>query len=87
MITPETIRSKALQLDALAAAFEKTYLDVIEFADIKEGGVGLDERNRGCLAFYALRDMLDSLICEMEELCGHMEVCNVVLAIRSKESR
>lgn len=77
MTTPNKIRTSALTLDAMMEAFEHCYMSVI---DMGEGDPEL--REKGCYAFYGLRDMLGILTKEMEELAGHMEVCDIVLATR-----
>ena len=75
-VTPDVVRTKALQLDALLEAFEGSYL---HFLDI--GKDEPEERNKGAVAFYALRDMAQGIIRDMDELGGHMEVCDAVAAV------
>lgn len=75
MVTPEVIRLDAAKIDALMEAFEAKYL---KFLDI--GKDEFDERDRGALAFYAIRDLLQKMEADAEELCGHMEVCNAIFA-------
>lgn len=76
MVTPESIRQEAAKMDALMEAFEHSYL---HFLDLGEGET--EERNRGSFAFYALKDMLQKIMADAEELSGHMEVCDAVMAV------
>lgn len=39
------------------------------------------------MAFYGLRDMLQKIIVELEELSGHMEVCDAVFAANEAKRR
>lgn len=75
MVTPEVIRLDVAKLDALMEAFETKYL---YFLDV--GKDEFDERDRGALAFYAIWDLLKKMEADAEELCGHMEVCDAVVA-------
>lgn len=75
MVTPEVVRLDVAKLDALMEAFESKYL---HFLDL--GKDEIEERNNGALAFYAMRDLLEKMKADAEELCGHMEVCNAVFA-------
>lgn len=75
MVTPEVIRRDAAKLNALMEAFEAKYL---HFLDL--GKDEMDERNNGALAFYAMRDLLEKMERDAEELCGHMEVCDAIFA-------
>lgn len=75
MVTPEVIRLDVAKIDALMEAFEAKYL---HFLDI--GKDDFDERDRGTLAFYAIRDLLKKMEADAEELCGHMEVCDAIMA-------
>ncbi|MGN9098500.1 hypothetical protein [Flintibacter porci] len=34
------------------------------------------------MAFYAIRDLAQKVIQDADELAGHMEVCDAVLAVR-----
>lgn len=77
MTTPNKIRTSALTLNAMMEAFEHCYMSVIEIGEAEP-----TLRQKGCYAFYGLRDMLDILVDEMEQLAGHMDVCDVVLATR-----
>lgn len=77
MTTPRKIRNSALTLDAMMEAFEHCYMSVIDIGECET-----ELREKGCYAFYGLRDMLGILVKEMDELAGHMEVCDVVLASR-----
>lgn len=73
MITPEVIRIEAAKLDAYLEAFEHTYLYFLE--------IGKDEpkqRERGTFAFYEIRDKVELLITQMDELSGHLLVCNAI---------
>lgn len=76
MVTPEVIRLDAAKLDALMEAFEGKFL---KFVDI--GKDEFEEREKGVLAFYAMRDLLKKMEADAEELCGHMEVCDAVFAV------
>ena len=76
MVTPEKLRIDMAKMDALMEAFEHTYL---HFIDLGTGET--DERDKGTMAFYALRDMLQKIIAEADELSGHMEVCDAVFAV------
>lgn len=76
MVTPEEIRLDAAKLDSLMEAFEAKFL---HFLDL--GKDEIEERNKGAMAFYAMRDLLKKMEADAEELCGHMEVCNAVFAI------
>lgn len=76
MITPDKLRVQIAKLDSLMEAFEYSYMSIIE---IGEGNT--DIRNKGAMAYYAIRDMLQSMMKDMEELCCHMEVCNAVFAV------
>lgn len=75
MITPGAIRLEAAKLDAYMEAFEHTYLHFLEI-----GSDELKQRERGTFAFYEIRDKVDWLIVQMDELAGHMEVCNAIAA-------
>lgn len=76
MVTPEEIRLDVAKLDSLMEAFEAKFL---HFLDL--GKDEMEERNKGAMAFYAMRDLLKKMEADAEELCGHMEVCNAVFAI------
>lgn len=82
MVTPEKLRVDMAKMDALMEAFEHTFL---HFIDLGDGEVG--ERDRGTMAFYALRDLLQKIITEADELSGHMEVCNAVFAVNYIEGK
>lgn len=82
MVTPGKLRMDAAKLDALLEAFEHTYL---RFLDLESGDPV--ERDRGALAFYAIRDIAQQIIVDSDELIGHMEVCDAVLAARESEKR
>lgn len=74
--TPDKLMLDAAKLDAYLEAFEQTYLHFLD--------VGHDEqkqRTRGTFAFYGIKDMVEGLIAEMEELAGHLEVCNAILDV------
>lgn len=75
MVTPETLRLDAAKLDSLMEAFEQTYL---KFLDI--GEEEMEERNRGALAFYVMRDLAQKIILDAEELSNHIEVCSAIFA-------
>ena len=75
MVTPEVLRLDAAKLGALADAFERTYL---HFLDI--GSDEPEERNKGALAFYAMKDLVDKIVKDAETLAGNMEVCDVIYA-------
>lgn len=81
MTTPNKIRTSALTLDAMMEAFEHCYMSVLEIGECEP-----DLREKGCYAFYGIRDMLGILTKEMEELAGHMEVCDVVRTIAKAEA-
>ena len=75
MVTPEVLRLDAAKLGALADAFEFTYLHFLD--------IGSDEpeaRNKGALAFYAMKDLVDKIVKDAETLAGNMEVCDVIYA-------
>lgn len=76
MVTPDVIRLDVAKLDALMEAFEGKYL---HFLDL--GTEEMEERNKGALAFYAMRDLLKKMNQDAEELCGHMEVCDAIMAV------
>lgn len=75
MVTPEVLRLDAAKLGALADAFERTYL---HFLDI--GSDEPEERNKGALAFYAMKDLVDKIVKDAEILAGNMEVCDAIYA-------
>lgn len=75
MITPEAIRLEAAKLDAYLEAFEHTYLYFLEI-----GGDRPRMRERGTFAFYEIKDKVETLISQMDELSGHMLVCNAIAA-------
>ena len=83
MVTAEKLRVDAAKFGALLEAFEHTYL---HFVDL--GGGEMDDRDKGVMAFYAIRDLAQKIIVEANELSEHMEVCDAVLAVnhaRKKE--
>lgn len=85
MITPKKLRNDMAKLDALMEAFEHTYLHFIDL-----GAEEMEQRNKGTLAFYALRDLLQEIINEMSELSNCMEICHTMLErdnIAGKENR
>lgn len=75
MVTPEVLRLDAAKLDALADAFEHAYL---HFLDI--GSEEPEERNKGALAWYAMKDLVTKVVKDAEVLSGHMEVCDAIWA-------
>lgn len=82
MVTPDKIRIEMAKMDALLEAFERSFLHLVD------AGVGEEmERERGTMAFYALRDLAQKVILEMEELSGHMEVCDAVMAVNGLKKR
>lgn len=76
--TPDKLRLDAARLDAYLEAFEHTYLHFLEV-----GSGEKEQRIRGSFAFFEIRDKVEGLMAEMEELAGHMEVCNAILAVAS----
>ena len=84
MVTPDKIRNDAAKADALLEAFERSFLHLVDVGDEAP-----DERERGVgtMAFYGLRDMLQKIIVELEELSGHMEVCDAVFAANEAKRR
>lgn len=76
MTTPDKLRTDAAKLDAYLEAFEQTYL---HFLDIGSGE--RKQRDRGMFAFSEIRDKIEGLVAEMEELAGHMEVCDAIFAV------
>lgn len=76
MVTPESIRQDVAKMDALMEAFEHNYL---HFLDLGEDE--MEERDRGTFAFYALKDMLQKIMTDANELSEHMEVCDAVMAV------
>ena len=76
MVTPDVLRVDAAKMDSLMEAFEHTFLHLIDL-----GGGDVREKDQATMAFYALRDVLQKVIVDADELCGHMEVCNAVYAI------
>lgn len=75
MVTPEVLRLDAAKLGALADAFEHAYL---HFLDL--GSEEPEERNKGALMWYAMKDLLEKVVRDAESLSGHMEVCDAVWA-------
>lgn len=75
MVTPESLLLEAAKLDAYLEAFEHTYLTFLEI-----GKDDLRQRERGVYAFYEIKDKVESLIQQMKELSGHMEVCDAIRA-------
>lgn len=78
MVTPEVIRLDLAKLDALMEAFEAKYL---HFLDLGEDE--MEERNKGSLAFYTMRDLIKKMTDDAGELCGHMEVCDAIFAVNA----
>lgn len=76
MTTPDKLRLDAARLDAYLEAFEHTYLHFLEVGSDEQ-----EQRVRGSFAFFEIRDKVESLMAEMDELAGHMEVCNAILAV------
>lgn len=76
--TPDKLRLDAARLDAYLEAFERTYLHFLEVGSDEQ-----EQRIRGSFAFFEIRDKVEGLMAEMEELAGHMEVCNAILAVAS----
>ena len=75
MITPDVLRMDAAKLGALAEAFERTYL---HFLDI--GSDEPEERNKGALMFYAMKDLAEKVQKDAEALACNMEICDVIYA-------
>lgn len=75
MITPEKLRREAETADALMDAFEEEYIDVMELSKGHK-----EKKEQAVTALYELRDLLHKVILDMNELSGHMEVCNAVWA-------
>lgn len=78
MVSPENVRMDAAKMDSLMDAFEHSFL---HFVDLGEGE--MEERDKGTMAFYAIRELAQKIIIEMDELSGHMEVCDAILAVNS----
>jgi len=76
--TPDKLRLDAARLDAYLEAFEHTYLHFLEVGSDEQ-----EQRIRGSFAFFEIRDKVEGLMAEMDELAGHMEVCNAILAVAS----
>jgi len=85
MVTPALVKQKAQALNAIMEAFEHYYLEVLEIghSDMDEREINL--RDNGCNAFYLIREMLSNLTAIMDELAGHMEVCNAIAAINKNK--
>lgn len=81
MVTPEKIRQNAAKLDALMEAFEKTYAHFVDVYGERDTDEDVKMRNRGMVAFYAIREIADEILLQTEELCEHAEVCNAILAV------
>lgn len=75
MMTPDSVRLDAMKLDAYLEAFEHTYLHFLEIGHDEQR-----ERDRGTFAFYEIRDKIEYLIGALDELSGHMAVCNAISA-------
>lgn len=84
MVTPDKVRSDAAKVDALLEAFERSFLHLV---DIGDEDPGERERELGTMAFYGLRDMIQKLVVELDELSGHMEVCDAVFAASEAKRR
>lgn len=84
MVTPDKIRNDAAKADALLEAFERSFLHLV---DIGDEAPDVRERELGTMAFYGLRDMLQKIIVELDELSGHMEVCDAVIAANEAKRR
>ena len=80
MVTPDSLRRKAITLNALMEGFEHTYLEYADRSLEKETPEDARKRDGAVLAFYHIRDLLDAIAVDMEQLAGHMEVCNAVFA-------
>jgi len=73
--SPQNVRNTAITITAIMEAFESCYLYLMEHGDDER-----DMRNKGSYAFYALHDMLEILVKELEELAGHIHVCDAFAA-------
>jgi len=76
MVTANELRVDLEKLDAMMKSFEDSYLHFIDYGEDDRRN-----RNRGVSCFYAIWDLYDKLLKDAEELCGHMEVCSVILAL------
>lgn len=81
MITPDKIRSKAEQLNALLFAFETAYLKFLDIGTEFDSPTECREREHGAAAFFAVREMLEELTEDMEVLRGNLIVCDAILAL------
>lgn len=78
MTTAYELRRDAAKLDAMMLAFEDTYLHFVDMGNDER-----EKRNKGAMAFYALEDLVQKIVKDAEELCGHMEVCNAIFAVNA----
>ena len=81
MVTPEKIRQNTAKLDALMEAFEHTYIHFVDMCREDDTEEDVKQRDRGMFAFYAIREIVDEIELQAEELCEHAEVCNAILAV------
>ena len=70
------------------SVIERYCKGAIEYVGIAADEVSRLEKERkgsirGSFAFFEIRDKVEGLMSEMEELAGHMEVCNAILAVAS----
>lgn len=84
MTTPDKIRSDAAKADALMEAFERSFLHLVDCGDEPKDD---RERELGTMAWYGLREMVQKVIVELDELAGHMEVCDAVIAAAKTKRR
>jgi len=80
--TPEKLKRDIETVSALIEAFDTTYMDVCEFIDKKATA---EEKNKACCMMILIRDFMEKLEEDVNELCEHEEVCNAILASRLVE--
>ena len=81
IVTPGAIEQQIRKIDGLMEAFGNSYLHYVDIWDENVSADEAEDRNRAVFAFFGIKDMLGSALRSMEELKGHMEVCNAILAV------
>ena len=65
----DAIHTEIARCDALLECFEHNFLQVVDLG----GNAGMKQRNKACLAFYAIRDLLSDMLIHVDDLAGQLE--------------
>lgn len=79
-VTAEDLHTKMVKLSALVEMFEASYIELAESNFAKLDKKEKANREKACAAVYMISDLVADVTEDMDYLCEHMEMCNVIRA-------